>query len=63
MKLNENDVMFLVHALRVAADKFDEDAKVVRESERVSAAFDGYARRSRKLADRLEDAHSVKVLS
>lgn len=54
--LDNQDRGIAVHALRVAADRFDEDAKVAREANqpRLAEQFEKQARESRQLADEID---------
>jgi len=67
--LTEDEVSTIVHALRVAADCFDEDRKEALETKmfgsyrRLADQFAKQARESRALADEIENARAVRVLT
>lgn len=55
----ENDISGTINALRVAADYFDGNAKMLRKDvnppqERVAAQFDHQAAQARRIADEIE---------
>lgn len=63
LKLTEAQITVAIHALRVAADRFADDANNMRDMAKIHGAtfaslaehFDGQERDSRKLADFLEE--------
>jgi hypothetical protein len=64
MHLNQDQKQTLVHALRVAAERFGEDAKTCAFNPRLAEQFVRQAAESRDLADTLDDANDgVEVRS
>ena len=56
---NENDVSGTINALRCAAERFDDHAKMLRQDvnppqERVAQQFDQQAAQARRIADEIE---------
>ena len=61
--LNKTERARLIHYLRVAATKFDDDAKLLTGSsaEVIGVEFQRQAAEAREIADRLEDADYIRV--